>query len=131
MADDRTDRTHGTYRTYGSHRSYESYEATDEFPPMDLLSQVLAAFPAVFRSALVGVRRGSEIEPVLCVELEPNIVSSRQSEVHGELLAMGARHPHTRGIKTILFHPGFPVDIRHNAKIFREKLALWASRKTL
>jgi hypothetical protein len=29
----------------------------------------------------------------------------------------------------VLFHPAFPVDIRHNAKIFREKLAVWASRK--
>jgi len=25
-----------------------------------------------------------------------------------------------------LFHPGFPVDIRHNAKITRERLAVWA-----
>jgi len=30
-------------------------------------------------------------------------------------------------INTILYHPGFPVDIRHNAKIFREKLAVWAT----
>jgi hypothetical protein len=28
-----------------------------------------------------------------------------------------------------LFHKSFPVDIRHNAKIFREKLALWAVGK--
>ena len=27
----------------------------------------------------------------------------------------------------ILFHPGFPVDIRHNAKINREALGAWAS----
>ena len=26
-------------------------------------------------------------------------------------------------------HPGFPVDIRHNAKIGREKLSAWAARK--
>ena len=32
-------------------------------------------------------------------------------------------------IRTILFHPGFPVDIRHNAKIFREQLAVWAAGK--
>ena len=32
-------------------------------------------------------------------------------------------------IRTILFHPSFPVDARHNAKIFREKLAEWATRK--
>ena len=36
---------------------------------------------------------------------------------------------HTKGIETILFHPAFPVDIRHNAKIFREKLAVWAARR--
>ena len=43
-----------------------------------------------------------------------------------ELLALGAARPHTRAIRHILFHPAFPVDIRHNAKIFREKLAKWA-----
>ena len=26
-------------------------------------------------------------------------------------------------------HPKFPVDIRHNAKIGREKLAVWAARQ--
>jgi olefin beta-lactone synthetase len=26
-----------------------------------------------------------------------------------------------------MIHPSFPVDIRHNAKIFREKLAVWAA----
>jgi hypothetical protein len=29
----------------------------------------------------------------------------------------------------VLYHPAFPVDIRHNAKIFREKLALWAEKR--
>lgn len=32
-------------------------------------------------------------------------------------------------ITTVLFHPGFPVDVRHNAKIGREKLARWAARR--
>ena len=34
---------------------------------------------------------------------------------------------HTAKIHHFLRHPGFPVDIRHNAKIGREKLALWAT----
>jgi len=42
------------------------------------------------------------------------------------LLDLGAAYPHTRSIKKILFYPDFPVDVRHNAKIFREKLAAWA-----
>ncbi|NUS59630.1 MAG: peptide synthase, partial [Lysobacter sp.] len=33
---------------------------------------------------------------------------------------------HTAKIHRFLRHPGFPVDIRHNAKIGREKLAAWA-----
>jgi hypothetical protein len=36
-------------------------------------------------------------------------------------------HPRTAGITYFLPHPGFPVDIRHNAKIGREKLAVWAA----
>ena len=44
-----------------------------------------------------------------------------------ELMAIGAGFAHTRAIETFLFHPAFPVDIRHNAKIFREKLAVWAA----
>jgi hypothetical protein len=44
-----------------------------------------------------------------------------------ELLEIGRSHEHTRAIDTVLYHPSFPVDVRHNAKIFREKLAEWAS----
>jgi hypothetical protein len=36
---------------------------------------------------------------------------------------------HTAKIDTFLCHPRFPVDIRHNAKIGREKLAAWATRQ--
>ena len=32
---------------------------------------------------------------------------------------------------TFLLHPSFPVDIRHNAKIFREKLARWAEGRAV
>jgi hypothetical protein len=32
----------------------------------------------------------------------------------------------TAGIADFMLHPSFPVDIRHNAKIFREHLAVWA-----
>ncbi len=88
--------------------------------------------PRLFRSALVGVGEPGSQQPVLCVELEPETggqSKGEQEQIRGELLALGSGHPHTRGITTILFHPAFPVDIRHNAKIFREKLALWAERK--
>jgi len=43
-----------------------------------------------------------------------------------ELRTIGAQYAHTKDIAHFLIHPGFPVDIRHNAKIGREILTLWA-----
>jgi len=81
----------------------------------------------VRRTALVGVHRDGEVRPVLCVELERN--TTADDALTGELKALGSAHEHTRAIDTVLYHPGFPVDIRHNAKIGREKLAAWASAR--
>ncbi len=89
---------------------------------------VFNTHPAVFRSALVGVGKAGSQMPVLCVELEKGIQVD-QEQIRKELLEIARAHVHTQGISTILFHPAFPVDIRHNAKIFREKLALWAAGK--
>ena len=83
---------------------------------------------AVFRSALVGVEKDGATVPVLCVELESGHWRHRR-RVRRELLEIAASHSHTRHIATVLFHRGFPVDVRHNAKIFREKLASWASAR--
>ena len=83
--------------------------------------------PAVYRTALVGIGPAGSQCPVLCVELEKGIDPARLDEIRTELRALGQEHSQTRSIATFLFHPAFPVDIRHNAKIFREKLALWAA----
>jgi acyl-CoA synthetase (AMP-forming)/AMP-acid ligase II len=88
---------------------------------------VFNTHPAVYRTALVGRSRDGVVEPVLCVEREKEVLTPGDEELRRELLVLGARHAHTRSIRTILFHPSFPVDIRHNAKIFREKLAGWAA----
>jgi acyl-CoA synthetase (AMP-forming)/AMP-acid ligase II len=87
---------------------------------------VFNAHPAVYRTALVGVTRGGVTEPALCVECEKGTHPFSDEGLRRELLALAAAHAHTKAIRTILFHPAFPVDIRHNAKIFREKLATWA-----
>jgi acyl-CoA synthetase (AMP-forming)/AMP-acid ligase II len=85
--------------------------------------------PEVARTALVGVPAGIGTTPVLCVEPLLRLDRQAQVRVRRELLALGTRYPHTARIATVLFHPSFPVDIRHNSKIFREKLAVWAARK--
>jgi acyl-CoA synthetase (AMP-forming)/AMP-acid ligase II len=90
---------------------------------------VFNAHPALLRSALVGVPGPGGLEPVLCVELEPGARHIDQRKLIEQLLELGAQHEHTRDVRHILVHPGFPVDIRHNAKIFREQLAPWAARQ--
>jgi acyl-CoA synthetase (AMP-forming)/AMP-acid ligase II len=90
---------------------------------------IFNAHPQVARSALVGVRRDREVVPVICIEPQDRLTREQKRQLESELLERGAAFPHTWRIKTILFHPSFPVDIRHNAKIFREKLAIWAQRR--
>jgi acyl-CoA synthetase (AMP-forming)/AMP-acid ligase II len=99
---------------------------------------VFNTHPAVLRTALVGVTRGGLTVPVLCVEIDPALARRQRPDrdaaalarFRDELRQVGSRYPHTRRIQTFLIHPSFPVDTRHNAKIFREKLAQWAARRT-
>lgn len=88
--------------------------------------------PHVRRTALVGVGPRGHQRPVICVELERGRRGKRRPEwkqIVGQLRDLGRAHAHTRAIDTFLLHPGLPVDVRHNAKIFREKLALWAAEQ--
>jgi acyl-CoA synthetase (AMP-forming)/AMP-acid ligase II len=86
--------------------------------------------PDVIRTALVGVGERGHERPVLVVEPRagktPTTPAARQRLV-AELLALSAEHAQTQPIQDVLFYPtSFPVDVRHNAKIQREKLAVWA-----
>ncbi|MFJ9805564.1 fatty acid CoA ligase family protein [Streptomyces wuyuanensis] len=87
---------------------------------------VFNAHPQVKRTALVGFGPPGEQRPVLCVELEPGTGTGHWPRIEGELRALGADNPVTKGIEDFLPHPAFPVDVRHNAKIRRELLAGWA-----
>lgn len=88
---------------------------------------VFNTHPDVRRTALVGVGTQGAQRPVLCVELAPGTDAGQWRRIEAELRTLGAAHPHTAAIATFLRHPKFPVDIRHNAKIGREKLAAWAA----
>jgi olefin beta-lactone synthetase len=88
--------------------------------------------PRVFRSALVGVGSKPDQQPVVIVEPEagefPESDSDRK-KFREELLKLGRESSLTGSIETVLFHRSLPVDIRHNVKIFREKLAPWAAEQ--
>ncbi|MBL0717255.1 MAG: AMP-binding protein, partial [Desulfosarcina sp.] len=85
----------------------------------------------VFRSALVGAGTRPNQEPVICIELHKNDSRNGLNLLKKELLAIAAGNDLTKNIKPTLFKKTFPVDIRHNSKIFREKLAQWANRGTV
>ena len=89
---------------------------------------VFNVHPAVFRTALVGVQDGEYQKPVLCVEKEKDS-DIKDDKLIEELREIAKKFDHTKNIEKFLIHPKFPVDVRHNAKIFREKLAVWAIGK--
>ena len=87
------------------------------------------AHPRVARSALVGIGTRGRQKPVLVVEPRQDQgprSTGDEAALANELRALARRHEHTRAIQTVLFHGPFPMDVRHNAKIQREKLAAWA-----
>ena len=84
--------------------------------------------PEVFRSALVGLGEPGAQQPVLTVELYTK--KPRDEErLCAELRDLARANPLTSKIKIFMIFAAFPVDIRHNAKIFREKLAVWVLQR--
>jgi acyl-CoA synthetase (AMP-forming)/AMP-acid ligase II len=109
----------------------KAHRVTTPAGPLDTIpvEAVFNTHPLVHRSALVGVGPPGKQTPVLCVEVEPAAHGTDRTALTSELLAIGAKHEHTRDVTAVLYHPSFPVDVRHNAKIFREKLAAWAATR--
>jgi acyl-CoA synthetase (AMP-forming)/AMP-acid ligase II len=88
--------------------------------------------PAVYRSALVGIGPEQDKRPVIVIEPYPEKFPRNARETarfSEELLRLGGANPMAAGITTVLFHRAFPVDIRHNVKISRDKLAAWAAEQ--
>ncbi|MCR1005795.1 MAG: fatty acid CoA ligase family protein [Stenotrophomonas maltophilia] len=85
---------------------------------------VFNTVPGVARTALVGVGPAGAQVPVLCVELQRG--QSDSPALREALRAKAAARLPDANLQHVLVHPAFPVDIRHNAKIGREKLAVWA-----
>lgn len=87
--------------------------------------QVFRRHPAVSRCALVGLGERTAQRPALVVEANLGVAAAEA--LAAELRALATAHAVTREIRTFLFHPRFPVDVRHNAKIHRLALARWAA----
>lgn len=90
--------------------------------------RIFNTHPAIKRSALVGVEVDGQMVPAMCIELFAKPTESNL-KLFNELRFLADKDDHTHGIKHFLVHHGFPMDIRHNAKIYREKLAIWAAKE--
>ncbi len=92
------------------------------------IEPVFNTHPDVARTALVGIgAKGAQLA-VLCVELREGINKDAWPRIEAELRHIANGLVHTAKVQRFLHYPrAFPVDIRHNAKIGREKLAAWAA----
>ena len=88
--------------------------------------QVFRCHPRVTRCALVGLGERGRQRPALIVEAV--VKDSAAARLFArELRVLALEHLHTTPVKLFYFHPKFPVDVRHNAKIHRLTLAQWAA----
>ena len=86
----------------------------------------------VYRSALVGVGEPGSQTPAIIVEPTSSAWSDNpvdQQQLLDEVREIASRFWQTDSIQDFLIHKSLPVDIRHNSKIFREQLRVWAKDK--
>jgi len=86
----------------------------------------------IYRCALVGLGERGRQRPVIVAEPEAGMFPQddvQEDRLRAELLELGHRNDLTASIDDVLFHPSLPVDTRHNVKINREQLAIWAVKK--
>ena len=93
---------------------------------------IINQHPAIYRSALVGVGPAGSQEPIIIAQPWPERWPRRRADrqvVVDQLLELARGHSLTREIHRIYLRKSLPVDIRHNTKIFREQLAVWAAQQ--
>jgi acyl-CoA synthetase (AMP-forming)/AMP-acid ligase II len=108
-----------------SHSVYTAERAYHSVP----IEEIFNTLANVRRSALVGVRGNRE--PALVVEPYPQHWPENgelEEAFRAELRALADKSDLTKGIELFFFHKSFPVDARHNAKIFRDQLGEWADK---
>ncbi len=94
------------------------------------IERIFNQHPKIRRAALVNYTNGAGALPAIVVEPYPQhwpTSDESREMLRRELRDLAKSNSLTSQIEKIFFHPSFPVDARHNAKIFRDKLGQMAS----
>ena len=99
------------------------------------VERIFNQHPSVERSALVQLPQpwgvGLVVEPKRAAfpSWPLSLLTGSKRRFERELRDLALSDELTAGIHHFFFHRSFPVDGRHNAKIFRDKLGRWAARR--
>ena len=96
------------------------------------VENVFNQHPRVHRTALVGIGPRGKETPLLVVEPIPGELPKGPVMTQAfimQLRDIGRKTPRASDVEHFLFHPSFPVDPRHNAKIHNEQLKQWAQEQ--
>lgn len=86
---------------------------------------IVNTHPAIYRSALVGGGESGKQVPVIFAEPWPQHYPAneqRRTRLAQEILDLCQSNPKTQQVTRVIIQKSLPVDIRHNSKIFRERL---------
>jgi len=119
-------------------RAHVVHTAVGPLTPVGLELRI-QRLPAVRDAAVVGVGPIGTQAVVVVLQLEDDVANSRVGRLAADWLTAAVRAaaadveprlspPGGPGIAAVLWAERFPVDIRHQSKVDRSKLARWASR---
>jgi acyl-CoA synthetase (AMP-forming)/AMP-acid ligase II len=113
-------------------RRAEKVRTTEGDLPTESLEPAFRQHPQVFRCALIGLGAAPRQTPALVVEPRagsfPETDAARGRFI-AELRELARLHPQAGRVNQIVFQRALPVDVRHNAKIHRLRLAKeWTAR---
>lgn len=98
----------------------------------ETIEAVVNTHPAIYRSALVGVGQANEQSPTIILEPWPRSkITSKisKAQIINQVRQLLDSNERSRSVERVVVYPKkLPTDIRHNSKIFREKLTEWANK---
>ena len=99
----------------------------------ETIEAIVNSNPEIYRSALIGTGDRFSQNPMVIVEPWPKRNPGRRlnnAALINAVLEQLSKNARSEEIRRVVVYPKkLPTDIRHNSKIFREKLTEWANKK--